>query len=159
MQKFTTHKNNLIARCEQRGYTLEEVMGCVVSQDGDTWTIDVEHASYPSSTKDNFDHPSYKIIEKIKNGEIKNSNDIGEGVGTELKKLLSWMNIKPTPNCSCNKRAKIMNDKGVSWCIDNIDTILSWLKEESGKRKLPFIRYAAQKIVKLAISRAEKKQK
>lgn len=160
MNKFTTHKNNLIARCEQRGYTIEEVEACILEKlDNDIWVIDVDHPAYPSKSKENFDHPSYRIMEDIRSGKIKDTNDIGEGAGTELKKLLSWMNIQSTPNCSCNKRAKLMNDKGIDWCKNNLDEICDWLKEESEKRKIPFFKYGAQKLIKLAISRAERKQK
>ena len=69
------------------------------------------------------------------------------------------MNIKANPNCSCNAKAKTMNKNGVNWCKDNKDTIIGWLEEEAKKRKLPFIRYGAKKILDLAIYRAEKKQK
>ena len=41
------HRSHLEERCQERGYTLEQVMGCVVSQDGDVWTIDPDHKSYP----------------------------------------------------------------------------------------------------------------
>ena len=44
---ITCHRSYLEARCTERGYTLDEVMPCVVSQDGDEWTIDVEHPAYP----------------------------------------------------------------------------------------------------------------
>jgi hypothetical protein len=46
---ITCHRSNLEARCLERGYTLEEVMPCVVAQDGDQWTIDVEHPAYPKA--------------------------------------------------------------------------------------------------------------
>ena len=48
---ITCHKKHLIARCKERGYNLADVMGCVVKQDGDTWTVDVDHADYPKSNK------------------------------------------------------------------------------------------------------------
>ena len=41
------HSKHLIERCLQRGYTLDEVTPCVVSMDGDIWTINVDHDSYP----------------------------------------------------------------------------------------------------------------
>jgi hypothetical protein len=44
---ITCHRSNLEARCTERGYTLDEVLPCVLSQDGDEWTIDVEHPAYP----------------------------------------------------------------------------------------------------------------
>jgi len=141
MDKYIAHKKHLIARCEQRGYSVEEVMPCVIEQrEGDIWVIDVNHPAYPKSRRDDF-------VPK---------NDIGEGVGTELKKILSWMRIKSTPTCSCNQRAKTMNDNGIEWCKENVDQICDWLQEESEKRKIPFFRYGANKLLKLAISRAER---
>jgi hypothetical protein len=44
-----------------------------------------------------------------------------------------------------------MNEKGPDWCDQNMDTILSWLKEESTKRKLPFIESVARLVVQRAI--------
>ena len=35
------------ARCRERGYTLAQVMPCVVSQAGDVWTVDETHRAYP----------------------------------------------------------------------------------------------------------------
>jgi hypothetical protein len=131
---ITTHKDHLIQRCNERGYKLEDVMECVVSKNGDMWTIDVNHPKYPSAHK------------------------MATGVGTELKKLLSMLGIKTTPDCSCNTRARIMNEKGINWVKQNQELIISWMREEAAKRKLPFFKLAAQKILSIAISRAEKKQ-
>lgn len=143
---ITTHKMNLIKICEERGYTLESVMECVIKQEDDMWTIDEHHPKYP------------KI--KIDNNPIVTKNiDIGEGVGTELKKILSWFNIESTPNCSCNQKAKTMNDNGLEWCKNNKTLIISWLKEESIKRNLPFFTYAAKKILNIAIARAERAER
>ncbi len=128
---ITTHKHNLMQRCNERGYVLADVMDCVVEQgEDDMWTIDVDHPSYPKNP-----HP---------------------GAGTELKKLLATIGITSTPNCSCNRRAATMNSNGIEWCKQNMSTILDWLKEESAKRKLPFVRFGAKKLVQLAIRRAEK---
>jgi hypothetical protein len=49
---ITCHKSHLSARCRERGYTLDEVMPCVVSQDGDQWTVDVDHPAYPRAAKE-----------------------------------------------------------------------------------------------------------
>lgn len=140
---ITTHKSNLIKICEERGYLLEEVVDCVVKQDGDVWTIDEHHPKYPKIKID--DNP--KITKNI---------DLGEGVGTELKKILSWLNINASPNCSCNLKAKAMNENGIEWCRNNQNIIIDWLREEAETRKLPFITYVVKKIVKLAIHRADK---
>ena len=48
---ITCHRSHLEARCTERGYTLDEVMPCVISQDGDEWTIDVDHEKYPRTPK------------------------------------------------------------------------------------------------------------
>lgn len=44
---ITCHRLFLEQLCRERGYTLDEVLPCVVSQDGEEWTIDVEHPAYP----------------------------------------------------------------------------------------------------------------
>ena len=129
-----THKDNLVKRCKERGYTLEQVMPCVVKQEGDVWTIDENHEKYP----------------KQKNQKIE------QGAGAELKKMLESVGIRATPNCSCNAKATAMNKNGIEWCKNNKDTILSWLQEEAVKRKLPFFRFFARRMINIAISRAEK---
>lgn len=51
---ITCHRSSLAARCRQRGYTLEEVRDCIVSEDGDTITVDVDHSAYPREPKPGF---------------------------------------------------------------------------------------------------------
>lgn len=127
---ITTDKKNLHQKCRERLYNIEDVMECVVKQDGDMWTIDTEHPKYPST--------------------------MNKGVGTQLKKMLSTMGIESTINCSCRTRAIVMNSMGPQWCKDNRDTIVGWLKEEATKRKLPFVKFAGYKLIDWAIKRAEK---
>jgi hypothetical protein len=135
--KITTHKKNLIFRCAERGYSIEEVMPCVVEQDGDDWTIDTSHPSYPSSPK----------VQKV---------EIESGVGTELKKLLKLIGITASPTCSCNARAKTMNENGIQWCEDNKDTIIGWLEEEANKRNLLFSHIGAKIMLNLTIKKAKR---
>lgn len=52
---ISCHRSHLEARCTERGYTLDEVMPCVVSQDGDEWTIDVEHPAYPRTPRPGYE--------------------------------------------------------------------------------------------------------
>ena len=127
--------SHLEQRLKERGYTLDEVRPCIVSQDGDQITVDENHPSYPRQTKKN----------KIKTGP-----------GTELKKLLSKIGINSKPNCTCNKRAAIMDQWGPDECEKRIDEIVGWLKEEATKRKLPFIEMAGKILVKKAIKNARK---
>ena len=78
------------------------------------------------------------------------------GPGTILSGMLEAVGIKTAPNCSCKKRAVIMNAEGNDWCEVHMDMILDWLKEEAGKRKLPFIRTGAKLIVKRALSKSKR---
>jgi hypothetical protein len=78
------------------------------------------------------------------------------GPGTELKKLLSKIGITASPTCSCNAKAKVMDERGIAWCEDNTETICDWLQEEATKRKLPFVRLAGKALIHMAIRRAKK---
>lgn len=144
---ITAHYRHLVARCQQRGYTLDEVMPCVVAQDGDQWTIDVDHPAYPKTPRQSpAAVPPPPPMPPT------------SGPGTELKALLKdWLGIQASPNCSCNARARQMDEWGPDLCEENLPTILQWLEEQATARKLPFVRFAAEQAVKLAIRRARKK--
>jgi hypothetical protein len=49
--------HHLEARCRQRGYTLDEVRPCIVSQDGDAIVVDETHPAYPARPKPGFTPP------------------------------------------------------------------------------------------------------
>jgi hypothetical protein len=53
---------HLEARCRERGYTLEQVRPCIVSQDGDTITVDETHPAYPAKPK-----PGVSLAQKTAN--------------------------------------------------------------------------------------------
>lgn len=133
---ITCDKSHLIARCQERGYSLEEVMPCVIRQQGDLWTIDETSPSYP--------HPR----------EPKGPECLA---GTQLKGLLKRLGITASPTCSCNSRAAHMDIMGCRWVRDNLDTVIEWLEEEAKKRGLPFSKLAGKGIVMLAIKLAERK--
>lgn len=50
---ITCHRKYLEARCNERGRSLADAMPCVVKQDGDQWTIDVDHPAYPRADVSN----------------------------------------------------------------------------------------------------------
>lgn len=79
------------------------------------------------------------------------------GPGTELKALLKTVGIVASPGCSCNKRAQTMDVNGCDWCEANLDEISGWLKEESEKRKLPYVATAGKMLIRWAIRRSRKK--
>jgi hypothetical protein len=134
---------HLEARCLQRGYTLDEVRACIVSEDGDEITVDETHRAYPSEPKPGFAPKSRPAF--------------APGPGTEMKALLAKIGIVASPTCSCNKRAKVMDEKGCDWCEEHIEEIDGWLAEEAKKRKLPYLSLAGKALIRLAIRRARKK--
>ncbi|QNN24329.1 sulfotransferase [Planctomycetales bacterium ZRK34] len=79
--------------------------------------------------------------------------------GTELHALLSKFGIEADGDCSCMDHVREMNAKGIVWCRENIDTIVGWLEQEAANRAIVFSRTIAKQIIKLAIKRAEKKEK
>ena len=84
------------------------------------------------------------------------------GPGTELKKLLKRVGITATPTCSCNARARTMDEeeaKEPGWCEAHLDEIVGWLREEANKRGLPFFDSAGKLLVKKAIQNHKKQQR
>jgi hypothetical protein len=130
---ITGHRDLFIARCKERGYRWQEVEPCVVSKQGDIWTIDENHPAYPRVRPPKTDPP--------------------RGAGTALKGLLKMIGITSSPTCGCNRRAKEMDRRGIQWCRVNVDLISSWLAEEAGKRKLPYVNAAGKAAILLAIRR------
>ena len=128
-------KQYLETRCLERGYTLEDVMGCVVKQEGDFWWIDETHPDYP--------HPKAPSTECL--------------AGTELKAMLSWLGVKATSVCKCSDRASQMDKAGCQWVKDNVEVVVGWLEEEAKKRRMPFARLAGRLLVLQAVRRAEAK--
>jgi hypothetical protein len=136
---ITCHRSNLEARCTERGYTLAEVMPCVASQDGDEWTIDVEHPAYP------------RVSRLPEPAPIPTS-----GPGTELKKILARVGIVATPDCSCNAYAILMNANGCDWVEANMPTVVGWLREQAHARGLPFLDAAGRALVRVAVRNARR---
>lgn len=78
------------------------------------------------------------------------------GPGTELKKLLSKIGIRPTSDCKCHKRAAMMDAYGADWCEQNTEKVVGWLKEESNRRGLPFIKSAGRILIRRAIKNSRR---
>lgn len=98
---------------------------------------------------------SHETYEYLKTKYRKDHHSVYIGVGTQLKKLLAKIGIKPNSTCLCNEYAKIMDTNGILWCENNKDTILSWLEHEAKKRHIPFIKYIAELILQRAINNAK----
>ena len=142
---ITGHQLAFHARCRQRGYTLDEVRACIVSEDGETITVDETHEAYPREAKP---RPSPQPPAPA------------SGPGTELKKLLkTWLRIEASPTCACTARARKMDEMEKlepGWCAAHLDEIVGWLREEAAKRGLPFIGAAGKLLIKKAIRNALK---
>ncbi len=153
---ISCHREHLATRCRQRGYTLDEVRACIVREDGDQITVDETHPAYPRASKPGFVPPTHqRPATPFVPQEVPPPS---AGPGTELKALLKdWLGIQASPNCSCNARARQMDEWGPDLCEQNLPTIVDWLGEQAAARKLPFVRFAAEQAVKLAIRRARKK--
>jgi hypothetical protein len=138
---ITTHRSNLEARCTERGYTLDEVMPCVVSQNGDEWTIDVDHPAYPRVSR--LPEPA-----PIQTG----------GPGTELSKLLKRFGIEPTPTCACRAKAAEMDAWGCDEASkpERIEEVVKVMREEAAARGLPFLDLAGRLLVRRAIANARR---
>ena len=143
---MTCDRIHLDARCRERGYTLDEVMPCVVSQDGDDWTIDVEHPAYPRHPRPGFEPPQPA------------STTPAHGPGTELSKLLKRVGINPTPTCACRAKAAQMDAWGCDEASrpERIEEVVCVMRQEAKARGLPFVDIAARLLVRRAIANARK---
>ena len=141
---ITCHKKHLFARCAERGYKVPDVLPCVVSRNGDEWTIDETHPAYPRPRP-----PKPEVYGPPKPPPPR-------GAGTAMKGMLARIGITSTPTCRCNARAREMDAQGLQWWRENVETISGWLKEEADRRKLPYVELAGKTLIRLAIRQAEK---
>jgi hypothetical protein len=138
---ITCDRSNLEARCVERGYTLDEVMPCVVSQDGDEWTIDTESEFYPRVSR--LPEPPPPAT---------------HGPGTELSRLLKRIGINPTPTCQCREMSQKMDQWGCDEASkpERIDEVVAVMRAEAEARGLPFLDIAGRLLVRRAISNARR---
>jgi hypothetical protein len=80
--------------------------------------------------------------------------------GRELQRLVAWFG-QPSTECRCDQHAAQMDAWGVEGCRDNLDTIVGWLldaAEQRGWPSGPLSRWAARRLVLVAIARAERER-
>ena len=132
------HRHHIESRCRERGYSLDEVMGCVVSQDGDLWTIDTESEFYPRASR--APEPA------------------AQGPGTELSRLLKRIGINPTPTCQCRAKQQQMDQWGCDECErpERIAEVVAVMRAEATARGLPFLDVAGRMLVRRAIQNARR---
>lgn len=135
---ITGKRSQFEQRCGERGYSLAEVAGCIVSEDGDFITVDERHPSYP--------WPRVCLP------------------GTALKRILAeWIGIRADDSCGCDGMARKMDSMGVKWCEgEGMQEIVSSMKSahaklwSAGKTRLPWSDLAAKKLVRLACALASR---
>jgi hypothetical protein len=142
---ITGPRAHFLGRCRQRGYTLDEVRACIVSEAGDHITVDETHPAYPAKPKPGFVPPKPAARKPP------------PGPGTELKALLATIGIVASPTCSCNKMAKKMDEWGPAESLNHIEEIVDVMEETAKKRKLPFLRTAGRTLVRIACWKAKRK--
>ena len=135
------NRQMLAERCAERGYTLDEVLPCVVSQDGDEWTIDAEHPAYPR-------------VSRLPEPPVPPTH----GPGTELSRLLKRFGINPTPTCQCRAMSQKMDQWGPDECErpERIDEVVAVMRAEAEARGLPFVDIAGRMLVRRAIRNARR---
>ena len=153
------HRKFFEFRLRERGYTVDEVRPCIVSEDGDMIIVDEMHPAYPRVPKPGLvPHKQKPSPAPPAAPESQPQQPPAAGPGTELKAILKdWLGVQASPNCSCNARARQMDEWGPDLCEQNLPTIVGWLEEQAKARNLPFVRFAGEQAVKLAIRRARKK--
>ena len=87
---------HLEARCRERGYTLEQVQPCIVSQDGGRLVVDETHNNYPRA--------------KPGLGDMVAAGLDAIGITKErAQAVASKVGIK---DCGCKKRQEALNSLG-----------------------------------------------
>jgi hypothetical protein len=139
--------HHLEQRCRERGYTLEQVRACIVSEGGDGIMVDETHPAYPKKM--------LAVGDVVASLPASVRAPPAGGPGTELKGMLRrWLGIQATPTCPCNAHAVQMDLWGPDECERRLDEIVGWLEEEAKRRGLPFVRAAARQMVLAAVRRA-----
>ena len=70
-----------------------------------------------------------------------------EGPGTTLHRIITWFIPQPA-GCSCANRVNVMNVWGRDRCLQELPTILSWLRESALDNNYPYSEYVIGAVVK-----------
>lgn len=87
---------HLEARCRQRGYTLEQVRPCIVSQDGDRLVVDETHSAYPRAKAGLGDMVAAGL----------------DAVGITKQRVQAVASAVGVKDCGCRKRQDALNRLG-----------------------------------------------
>jgi hypothetical protein len=90
------HLRHLEARCRQRGYTLEQVRPCIVSQDGDRLVVDEAHKAYPRAKPGLGDMVAAGL----------------DAIGVTKERVQAVASAVGVKDCGCAKRQAALNRLG-----------------------------------------------
>lgn len=90
------NRKHLEARARERGYTLEQVAACIVSEDGDLITVDETHKAYP--------HAKPGLGDMVASGLA--------AVGITKERAQAVANAVGVKDCGCAKRQAALNELG-----------------------------------------------
>lgn len=93
---ITGPRSQFEARCRERGYTLEQVRPCIVSQDGDTITVDETHPAYP--------HKKPGLGDRVASAL--------DAVGITKERVQAVASKVGVKDCGCAKRQQKWNEIG-----------------------------------------------
>ena len=87
---------HLEARCRQRGYTLEQVRPCIISQDGDRLVVDETHKAYPRAKPGLGDMVAAGL----------------DAIGVTKERVQAVASAVGVKDCGCAKRQAALNRLG-----------------------------------------------
>ena len=87
---------HLEARCRQRGYTLEQVRPCIISQDGDRLVVDETHKAYPRAKPGLGDMVAAGL----------------DAIGVTKERVQAVASKVGVKDCGCKKRQAALNRLG-----------------------------------------------
>jgi hypothetical protein len=88
-------RKHLVSRCKQRGYTLDEVRPCIVSEGCDSITVDESHPAYPRKRLGLGDYVASAL----------------DAVGITKERVEA---VVGGP-CGCQERQDVMNEVWAKW--------------------------------------------
>jgi hypothetical protein len=89
-------KEHLEQRCRERGYSLDEAKACIVSDDGDTITVDETHPAYPKAR--------HGLGDMVASGL--------SAVGITKQRVQAVASAVGVKDCGCSQRQEALNELG-----------------------------------------------
>lgn len=80
------------------------------------------------------------------------------GVGSQMQKMFGFFLLNATPDCPCHEHAKQYDEWGPDLCLYHIVTIIDRLEEQASNRGIPFSRWVAERLVRIAIAKARRER-